>query len=228
MITEKTLEIVNITGPSTFLPIPVADIPAGRDIKIHVVGQNTLPTSQKLGINWQVWDPAYNLVQEYGPVFEAFTTPPGDAHTFMGPFFSINEQGTYQVYIYLWAEVPGGNPQLLDNYIGDLGVVGTPQSSGWVPLLTLLVSTSVSVLETTGGWLPMLSSLVSASVAPVITTGGWLPMFNQLVTATVRVKTVTPPPDGGVNVGAIIGIAAGVAGVAVIAASAVKKRKAKT
>ena len=226
MITEKILEIVNVTGPNTFLPIPVASIPAGRDIKIHVVAKNTSSTSQKLGINWQVWDPAYNLVQEYGPIFEAFTTPPDDSHTFMGPFFSISAPGTYQVYIYLWASVSGGDPQLLDSYIGELGAVGGVQPDEWVPLLSSLVTTSVPVLQTTSGWLPLLTSIVNAQASVLQTTGGWLPLLTSIVNSPLLKVYVTPPPPPPEEGEGFpwLPVLLGTAGAAVIVVSATKKK----
>jgi len=132
--TEKTIALEVVAPPvagkltrmeleydETWDPIPVSNIPQGQRGIIHVWGRNDMASNQKMGIYWLVADPEGYVAQEYGPYWEMFWTGPGNEQGFLSSRFNLDKVGRYTIRLELLMNPD--NPEIVDQYIGDLCTV---------------------------------------------------------------------------------------------------------
>ena len=118
---------LSVTSPSTKSTNLLAvgsSVPIGQSGIVTVWGRNDLSVTQQMGIEWTVRDPDGEVVEHYGPAWEAWPyCPPGDEHKFDGGRFDLDKAGTYTLKVDLLMN--HDNPVVVDSYDGDLCAVTT-------------------------------------------------------------------------------------------------------
>jgi len=97
------------------------DIPASAEIGdkgiVYMWGRNDMPTNQKMGIEWEVYDPDGHQVQTWDQ-WETWHTGPGLEQGFMGPTFPISKKGNYHIDVRL--KMNYDNPEIVNEWSGVL------------------------------------------------------------------------------------------------------------
>ncbi|MBA7714860.1 hypothetical protein ES703_123892 [subsurface metagenome] len=114
-ITRKELDYQNI-----WQALPLYDIPVDTRTRVRITGRNDMETNQKMGIYWFISDPEGYAVQEYTD-WETFWTGPGLEQGFVGSGFDLSKVGKYTIWVELLMNPD--NPEIVDQYIGDLCTV---------------------------------------------------------------------------------------------------------
>ena len=102
--------------------IPLPSITQGLwSGQVHIRGRNDTTVTQRMGVYWFVADPDGYVVEEYS-TWEAWPyTGSGDEHEFIGGRFDLDKVGKYTIWVELLMNPD--NPQVVDEYIGDLCTV---------------------------------------------------------------------------------------------------------
>jgi len=103
--------------------VPASNIPLNKLGLLRVWGRSDFAENKKLGVWWQIKNPAGAVVETYS-AWETFWTQPGNAQEFIGGRFSLNQTGIWTVNIALWAYPE----DLLDQYYGTLCTVVSTMS----------------------------------------------------------------------------------------------------
>jgi hypothetical protein len=106
-----------------FHPVPVDNVEQGKSVLVHVWGKNLSDSSQKLGINWRVYDHQNVKVEDYTD-WQTGSTGVGNEHHFIGGRFNVDKVGSYgakgRYYIYAELLVDQTNPTRIAYYSGTL------------------------------------------------------------------------------------------------------------
>jgi hypothetical protein len=115
-ISKKELEYDETRGA-----IPVSNVPQNKRGLVHVWGRNDMTTTQRMGIWWEVKNPAGMVVETYS-TWEAYPyTSPGGTHEFIGGRFDLNKVGTYRIDVALYMNPD--SPTIVATYNGTLCTV---------------------------------------------------------------------------------------------------------
>ena len=101
--------------------IPAYNIPQNKRGLVHIWGRNDMATTQRMGIWWQVKNPAGTVVEEYSTWEAAPYTSPGGAHEFIGGRFTLDKAGTYRIDVALYMNRAA--PEIVHRYTGTLCTV---------------------------------------------------------------------------------------------------------
>jgi hypothetical protein len=155
-ISRKELEYDETRGT-----IPVSNVPQGKRGLVHIWGRNDMTTTQRMGIWWQVKNPAGTVVEEYSTWEATPYTSPGDTHEFIGGRFTLDKVGTFTIDVALYMNPSA--PEIVDRYTGTLCTVAA------VGEYTLAVSVSPAV-----GWVSKSPDKPTYSQGEVVTLTAYL------------------------------------------------------
>ena len=110
---KGTISRKELQYDSTFLAIPANDIPYGESVEVNIYGRNDTQENQKMGIRWWVRDPD-GIVQQTYTDWELTWTGPGNAQHFVGPNFTVDKGGNWNIKVELLMNQP--NPVVVDTY----------------------------------------------------------------------------------------------------------------
>ena len=121
--------------------IPAHDIPQDQRGLVHIWGRNDTSKNQKMGIWWQVKNPAGAVVEEYAR-WELGWTGPGNAQEFIGGRFDLEEVGKYTIAIQLFMDLEA--QAVVDDYYGNLCTVAPEVFEGTISRKELKYDTTRS------------------------------------------------------------------------------------
>lgn len=117
---------------SPFISTEISGVPLNQRGLVHVWGQNSMTTTQNMGIHWVVKNPSGVVVEDYQDWSSAGA---GGTHEFIGGRFDLNKAGTWTIVIGLFMN--SANPVSVASYSGTLCVVSAEAFAGKITKMEL-------------------------------------------------------------------------------------------